>query len=223
MVNANFYAALHKTSALWLALLAPNLLFMFSRFILLCTALIVLFACDKPVAYPKPRAYPRVFYPAKAYQLFDTSFCKFTFDYPVYIEINQNKNPLSTAAADACWFDLFYPQYDCRIYCTYYPIGKDKDLDRLKADAFELVDWHNKKANYIEEEPLKQAENVKGMAFSIEGPAATPFQFYLSDDKQHFFRASLYFNTKVNPDSLAPIYSFVKADMRKMIETFRWK
>jgi hypothetical protein len=60
------------------------------------------------------------------------------------------------------------------------------------------------------------------MVFSIEGPAATPFQFFITDEKQHFFRASLYFKTKINTDSLAPVYDFVKKDLRKMIETFEW-
>jgi hypothetical protein len=48
-------------------------------------------------------------------------------------------------------------------------------------------------------------------------------QFFLTDKKNHFFRAALYFNTQVRPDSLAPIYEFVKEDVFKLIETFEWE
>ena len=85
-----------------------------------------------------------------------------------------------------------------------------------------MADWHNKKANYIDEMRIERAGNVSGFAFVIDGPAASPFQFYLTDSTQHFLRGALYFNTQARPDSMAPIYQFVEADILKMIETFRW-
>jgi hypothetical protein len=45
----------------------------------------------------------------------------------------------------------------------------------------------------------------------------------LTDTTQHFFKASLYFEAKVNPDSLAPIFKFVEEDVNKMIQSFDWK
>ena len=86
-----------------------------------------------------------------------------------------------------------------------------------------MVQKHNIKASYIEEFPIQKSESVLGFAFNIEGPAASPFQFYLSDNKQHFLRGALYFNTQARPDSLAPIFNFVKEDIMKMINTFEWQ
>ncbi|MEO0628777.1 MAG: hypothetical protein AAFY91_17410, partial [Bacteroidota bacterium] len=61
------------------------------------------------------------------------------------------------------------------------------------------------------------------MAFDIEGEAASPFQFFVTDSTNHFVRGALYFNTQARPDSLAPVVAYVKEDIYKMLETFEWQ
>ncbi len=184
---------------------------------------IFIIACDRaPAPTPKPRAYPRVIYPAKAYQPFDENYCNFTFQYPVYAKIEQDTTFFDEKPADPCWFNVYIPDFDSRLYCSYHALGKGKSLEQLKQDAFEMVDFHNKKANYIEDIRIEKPNNVSGFIFVLDGPAASPMQFYLTDSTRHFLRGALYFNTQINPDSLAPVYEFVKADVMKMIETFQW-
>ena len=192
-------------------------------FILLLLTVFITVACgDAPIATPKPRAYPKVIYPEKTYRKFDESYCNFTFEYPTYASIQQDTTFFDEAPTHPCWFDLYMPNFDSRLYCTYYPVGEGKSFEDLKSDAFDLVDWHNKKANYIDELLIQKDNGVSGFVFLIEGPAASPFQFYLTDSTNHFLRGSLYFNTQARPDSLAPIYEFVEEDLLKMIETFEW-
>lgn len=172
---------------------------------------------------PKPRGYPKVHYPEKAYRPFDADYCHFTFQYPAYTNIQQDTAFFEEAPADPCWFDVYYPGFDSRIHFSYYPVGPYKSLERLKLDAFEMADWHTKRANYIDEIRIHKPESdVYGFAFEIEGPAASSFQFYLTDSTDHFVRGALYFNTKARPDSLAPVIRFVKEDIDRMIETFEW-
>jgi len=180
-------------------------------------------ACSEIPSSPKPRAYPRVSYPEKTYQSFDKNYCPFTFEYPTYAQIQQDTNPLNEKPTDPCWFDIYIPEFDSRIYCSYYAITPSKTLAQLKKDAMDMVDWHNKKANYIEEMRIRKPNQVSGYAFILDGPAASPMQFYLTDSTNHFLRCALYFNTTVNPDSMAPVYEFVKADIQKMIDTFEWE
>jgi len=192
--------------------------------ILFLMPLLLLLACGgESVSTPKPRAYPKVEYPDKVYQQFDKDYCNFTFEYPAYTMVQQDTSFFDEAPAHPCWFDIYYPNFDSRVYMTYYPISDAKSFEELKTDAFELADWHNKKANYIDELRIQRDNGVSGFAFVIEGPAASPFQFYLTDSTQHFLRGSLYFNTKVRPDSLAPVYKFVEADLLHLIETFEWE
>lgn len=194
-----------------------------ARILFLFVLCILLSQCqDGPVFTPKPRAFPKVNYPEKQYQDFDQDYCKFTFSYPAYARIEQTEAYFEEAPVDPCWFDIYIPEFDSRLHCSYYPIGPDKDFETLKKDAFKLADWHNKKANFIDELIIQKENNVSGFAFDIEGPAASPFQFFVTDSTQHFLRGALYFNTEARPDSLAPIVDFVKEDILKIIETFRW-
>ena len=59
--------------------------------------------------------------------------------------------------------------------------------------------------------------------FDIDGPVASPTQFYLTDEDKHFFRASLYFNSKVNPDSTAQVLEFLKPEIDTLLSSFKWK
>ncbi len=191
---------------------------------LLCGMLLIFSGCQEVSYTPKPRAYPKIEYPERTYQAFDQDYCSFTFQYPSYTKIQRDSLFFNESPLHPCWFDLYYPAFDSRIYFTYYSIGQEKSFEELKSDAFELADWHNKKANYIDEFLIERPEqNVHGFAFNIDGPAASPFQFYLTDSTEHFLRGSVYFNTKTQTDSLAPLIELVKEDALKVIETLEWK
>ena len=184
----------------------------------------LLTACGSEINYtPKPRAYPKVEYPTRDYQSFNQESCPFSFTSPTYAKVIRDTSFFNDLPQHACWFDLYIPEFDSRLHCTYSPITPQQSFQDLKDESFRLVDWHNKRANYIEEINIRNANGVSGFAFDIRGPAASPFQFYLTDSTDHFLRAALYFNTQVQPDSLAPIYDFVKEDLLTMIETFQWK
>lgn len=178
---------------------------------------------DEAAVSPKPRGFPKVVYPEKSYQLFDEGYCNFTFQYPTYAKIEKSNSFFDERPNNECWFDISIPQFDAKIHCTYSPIDKKATGEKLKADAFELAHKHNIKAKYIEEINIDTKNGAKGIAFNLEGEVASPFQFFVTDEEKHFVRGSLYFNTEVAPDSLAPIFSFVKKDIEQMINTLEWK
>lgn len=191
---------------------------------LLCL-IFVLASCEEVIYSPKPRGYPRVIYPQKTYQDFTEDYCAFTFKYPEYGIIQQDESYFDESPAHDCWFDIYFPAFDSRIYCSYVPINQNNPAEKLKIDAFKMADWHLKKATYKEEIPFRKENNVKGMLFEVEGPVASHLQFYLTDslEQEHFLRGALYFNTQARPDSLAPVYAFVKKDIEQLLETFEWK
>lgn len=86
-----------------------------------------------------------------------------------------------------------------------------------------MVGFHNKRASNIVEYKINKASDLGGMAFAINGPAASPYQFFLTDSTQHFVRAALYFNTKTKPDSLRPIVEYVVQDIQQLINDFQWE
>ncbi len=180
-------------------------------------------ACDEPIFSPKPRGFPKVIYPERAYQAFDTEYCHFSFEYPTYADIQQDTLFFDEKPIDPCWFDIVIPEFAARIHCSYFPISTSASFDQLRSDAFEMVNKHNIKANYIDELVIQNNDEVGGIVFDIKGPAASPFQFYLTDSTKHFLRGALYFNTQARPDSLAPIAEFVKEDILHLIDSFAWE
>ena len=196
----------------------------FKYFLCLIGLCIILTSCEEESAIaPKPRGYPKVIYPEKIYQNFEEGYCQFTFEYPQYANIQQDKDFFEEKPKDPCWFDVLIPNFDARIHFTYTPLSKTFNLDKLKTDAFTMVEKHNIKAKYIEEIPVKNKYGASGFLFNLEGEAASPCQFYLTDSTQHFVRGSLYFNTQARPDSLAPITKFLKKDIEHIIGTMKWR
>ena len=70
---------------------------------------------------------------------------------------------------------------------------------------------------------VSKPNGVYGNVMNIEGDVATPFQFYLTDSTSHFLRGSLYVRSRINTDSLAPVFEFLKVDAMHMINTFEWQ
>jgi len=196
-----------------------NIAYSLSVFIVLITV-----SCENNEAKtPKPRMYPRVTYPERSYSTFDTSICNFNFRFPNYSKIVKDSFIFEGEPAHPCWFDIEINDLNATLHCSYYEITKKKNLSSLINDAFNIAGKHNIKANYRKETVISNKSGVKGILFDIEGPVASPVQFYLTDEKIHFFRASLYFNSKVNPDSTAPVLEFLKKDVDSLISTFHWK
>ena len=184
----------------------------------------LLVACGNPnISTPKPRMYPKVVYPERNAVSFDESYCAMSFEYPDYFAVNKDEYFFDSKPIDPCWFDLQSTALNSQLHCSYIPIEDRSHFDKLVQDAFKMTSKHNQKANYRKEQLIEnKEEKVYGLLFEHEGPVASPLQFFVTDSTSNFFRGSLYFRSKVNPDSIAPVYTFVKDDVLKMIESFKW-
>jgi gliding motility-associated lipoprotein GldD len=185
--------------------------------------LIVFAACKEEIAMPKPRMYPRVIFPEHSYQPFDENYCHFNFEMPKYAKVEQDTTFFDEKPADPCWFNLDIPELNAKLYCSYYPITAQNPLEKLRNDAFKIASKHNIKADFIDELPISKPDGTSGFIFNLEGPVASPFQFYLTDSTHHFLHGSLYINAQVNTDSLAPVIEFLKVDVMHAINTLTWK
>jgi len=177
----------------------------------------VLIGCTEKTYTPKPRGYFNIATPEPGYVRFDSA-CAYSFERSKYSVII----PSPDAKGKPCWFNIIYPRFDATIFLTYDPI--QTDLKKYLDDANELVYKHVVKSTGIQEAMITDTtSDVYGMKYKIEGDAACPYQFYVTDSTHHFFRAAMYFNFKPNYDSLAQVVNFIEADMDHMIKTFEWK
>lgn len=175
--------------------------------------LFFLAGCGGENIQPKPRGYFRIDTPPATYKTFDT--CNFK------VEINKKANwvPHKT---EACWGNVEYPMLKAEIQLTYKPV--EKNLDQLLDDAQTLAFKHSVKADGIGEKLYSHPEmGVHGILFKIEGNAASPAQFFITDSTHHFLRGALYFHAVPNADSLKPVIKFFEGEIIHLMETAQWK
>lgn len=108
------------------------------------------------------------------------------------------------------------------VYLTYKTVHKN--LDTLLADAQKLSYEHVIKADNILEQPFVNGQDrVYGMFYEVSGNAASQSQFYVTDSTSHFITGSLYFYARPNYDSILPAAVYLQKDIRRIMESLRWK
>jgi len=193
-------------------------------FYVLCSMLCVLLSSCHGDYTPKPKAYPRVVYPEKKYELYQPEGCPFSFEKPVYTNVVRDTVFHGQKLKDdQCWLNVQFPTLNGVINLTYKDINDTMTIDRLIDDAHKMAFKHTKKANYIDEVRLSTKNGGGGLLYDLGGDAASNVQFFLTDSNKHFIRGALYFYSPPNADSIAPVLDFVKQDLEQMIRTFEWK
>lgn len=183
-------------------------------FFLLSTSLI---SCDQEYN-PKPRGYFRIEVPEKKYQMFKADDCSFSFEIPTYSIVVKD----TLASAEPCWYNVEWPKYKGTLYLSHKSVNND--LARYINDSQTLSLKHITKASGMQEEEINEPQkNVYGFYTFVKGNAASAVQFYLTDSSKHFIRGALYFYAIPNPDSIAPVLTFVEEDVKHLVETFTWK
>lgn len=181
--------------------------------------MLALAACNDNSYSPKPRGYFHIEFPEKAYRNY-TGGCPFSFDYPVYAQLV----PDSNRDTRPCWNNLAFPDFNGRLHLTYYDVSSKKEFEGLVEDARTFAFKHTVKANAIDQKLINYpGKKVYGIYYAIEGNTASSVQFFLTDSVRHYFRGALYFNEKPKYDSIQPVVTFIKKDIDRMIDTFKWK
>lgn len=170
-----------------------------------------LFSCNEETV-PKPASQLRLEYPAPKYTALPTN-CPFSFDVNTVAQLKNN----------SCSYEIQYPKMKATVYLTYKEVHND--IDKLLLDAQNLTyKLHTLKADDILEQPFVNPDKkVFGMFYKVGGNAATNALFYTTDSTKHFMTGSVYFYAKPNYDSILPATQYVQNDMRRIMETMKWK
>lgn len=178
--------------------------------------LLLLFVSCGKAPVPKPRGYYRIDLPQPSYHRFEQKGFPYSFCISDYSYITPHNSD------EQYWIDVVYPKWGAAIHCSYKKVSNN--LDQLTNDAFDFVYKHAGKATAIPEvEYTNTEEHVYGIFFELHGNTASPYQFYLTDSIDNFFRGATYFNAIPNQDSLQPVVDYLQTDIKQMIETFKWQ
>ena len=188
---------------------------------IICISIISFSSCgddeSDEVFIPKPKGFPRIYFPEKNYRLYD-SLCPYSFEIPIYASVLNDKHK----GADPCWINVNFPRFNAQIHLSYKTITNN--LDTVLSECRDFVVKHQVKSTGIDETIIvRDSSQVYGLVYDISGNTASNVQFYLTDSTHHFMRGALYFNSVPNIDSLKVVVDYLRKDIVHMIQTFEWK
>ncbi|NOR74221.1 MAG: gliding motility lipoprotein GldD [Draconibacterium sp.] len=173
---------------------------------------------------PKPRAFFRIEFPKKKYHALNENNFPYNFDIPNYSKISADKHNSN----QPFWINISVPKNSAEIHISYFNIKNDDTpelvlLAKLMEETRRLAYKHSIKADAIQEQVfINLAENVFGTIYRIDGNAASPLQFFLTDSTNHFLRGAFYIREVPKIDSLQPVIDFFEPDIIRLIETTTW-
>ena len=187
------------------------------RLSLLLVGIISLIACGSDY-FPKPRAYFRIDLPEKKYRHLDSIY-PFSFDYPIYSSISQDKN----SPHEKNWININFTDFKGSLHLSYKRVNGN--LVKYMEDSRTLAFKHIPKASAIDNRLIINKESkVFGLIYEISGSgAASPYQFFVTDSLNHFLRGALYFNGVPSNDSLETGIDCLKQDIEHLIQSSEWK
>lgn len=175
--------------------------------------------CDDPPV-PKPRGYHRIEFPAFEYAAYAHP-SGVSFEVPIYSKIERIE--VGAPETGVCWFNCAFPQFSAKLHCTLMPVADEAQFASLVEDAHQMVFSHRMKAAGIHTQQFDFTERrVSGVMYNLQGPVASPIQFFATDSAAHFLRGSLYFDHAPDPDSLQPSLAHIEKNIVHLIESLAW-
>jgi gliding motility-associated lipoprotein GldD len=186
-------------------------------FLLLVTAA-MFSSCDREYL-PKPLGYNRLELPEPSYRKLPDSL-PYSFEYSSHATLLAD----TSYVRERFWIEIYYPTIKSNIHITYKNLNRsEKLLKEFMDDSYTLTAKHQIKAYAINEVITLTPSGKTAIIAELEGEVPSQFQFTVTDSAKHFLRGALYFNTKVQNDSLAPAIEYMKRDMMHIINTLEWR
>jgi gliding motility-associated lipoprotein GldD len=194
------------------------------RYITGVLLLLFIVSCKPEIFPPKPPGYFRIDTPAKhEYQLFDKPGFPYSFEYPIYANIENDTVFMEEKADNPYWININIPGLNGVINLTYKEISAKQPLNKLVNDAWNLTFFHHEKADYTEPHEFRNGYGASGILYVVGGNTASRYQFTATDSVKHFLRGAMYFDVTPNADSLKPANDFLERDIEHLLKTLRWK
>ena len=189
----------------------------FFSFLIVVFTLNLVVSCNSDYI-PKPRGFFRIDFQEKSYRMTDSAGLPYRFETPEYSKLVADKDQHS----EPYWVNLKIPAHKAELNISYKKVNQN--LAQLIEDSRTLAYKHSIKADAINERIFINPEKkVYGTIYLIDGNAASPLQFFLTDSTHNFLRGALYLREVPNIDSLRPVIDYLTPDIIHLIETTEWK
>lgn len=186
-------------------------------FFALGIGVITLFSCTREYL-PKPIGYNRLELPDPVYRALPDSL-PYTFEYSQHATLLADTSWIR----ERFWIEIYYPELKSNIHITYKKVENSEQLlKEFLNDAYTLTAKHQIKAYAIDEVIVQTSSGQTAIVAELDGDVPSQMQFTITDSTQNFLRGALYFNTRVQNDSLRPAIEYMKKDIMHLINTFNW-
>ena len=168
---------------------------------------------------PKPKGYNRLILPGQDYRLSPDSL-PYQFEYSTHARLLRDSSWFS----EKHWVEIYYPELKANLHITYKQLNNREDfLKELLDDSYNLTSKQQIKATGIDELIVVTPSGKTAVIAEIAGEVPSQFQFTITDSSRNFLRGALYFNTRVQNDSLSPAIDFMKKETLHFINTLQWR
>jgi gliding motility-associated lipoprotein GldD len=194
------------------------------KYLFLIFAICGMVSCRPETFTPKPVGYFRIDTPqTHEYRLFDQPGYPYTFEYPVYARIEKDTAFFAEKADNPYWININFFTLNGIINLTYKRIPSKESFYKMVEDSYNFSNYHNRKADYIDQSYYRSPNGVYGILYVIGGNAASRYQFTATDSVKNFVRGALYFDVSPNADSLQPATDFIEQDIKHFLMTLKFR
>lgn len=184
---------------------------------LLLLSFIIFSACTRSETYtPKPKGYFRIEMPSPKYKTVSDSLNLLFFN------INDNADCHYHAGVDTQRYLLTYPGINAKLDLSIF-FGSSAELQETINDMRRLVSMIARNPKSVSEQTYNNPQtSVFGTVLFLDEESPSPVQFVLTDSISRVMRGSLYFECRMNADSLRPIADYLRADVIELIQSLNW-
>ncbi|MDR3309666.1 MAG: gliding motility protein GldD [Tannerella sp.] len=188
-----------------------------TRLLLMILVMLVLFGSCRQTYTPKPVGLLRIDLPRAAYRMFNERDMPYSFEASSLAEIE-----LPTTDSASGYLNIVYPSFNARIYCSYHRITPAR-LESYSDDCRRITKAASEKGGKVMTYLFSDdVHKVHAVLYAVEGDTPSPVQFMVTDSAENFFRGALYYENRVETDSVRPVTDYIVGDAFQLLQTFRW-
>ena len=172
---------------------------------------LIVFSCNNNVNLPKQKAYFAPEFEIPTYKKISLD-CNYSFFINSPASINNIKN---------CNYEIYYKNLNAKIFIN--QIVLSNSIEKLLNTFNQKINENSRLSDQIiQSNYVNIDKKIYSKLYSFVGNSPSNIQFYVTNQTDKFLTGSLFFETEPNYDSLFPYIDYIRNDIKKMVDSFRW-
>tara|TARA_X000000950_G_scaffold29879_1_gene32331 strand:+ start:1934 stop:2482 length:549 start_codon:yes stop_codon:yes gene_type:complete len=172
---------------------------------------LIVYSCNNNVNLPKQKAYFAPEFEIPTYKKISLD-CNYRFNINSQASINNIKN---------CNYEIYYKNLNAKIFIN--QIVLSNSIEKVLNTFNQKINENSRLSDQIiQSNYVNIDKKIYSKLYSFVGNSPSNIQFYVTNQTDKFLTGSLFFETEPNYDSLFPYIDYIRNDIKKMVDSFRW-